>query len=391
MTQEPSAVSQASTPPAGASPAGASPAATPPEGASPGAARPAATSPDLARRLLAGLARWEVLLIFILGIMIWAGTSISPVFIQPDFWNSPNFGASISGTMEVAIMALAMTPIIIMGDIDLSVESMVGLSGAVLGVLFTAGIPLQLGIPIVLVVGAIGGLFNGLLVTRWGLPALVVTLGTLALYRGLANVVLGTSYVTGFPSEYTAFGFGYVPGTQVPWTLLAFLILAVVFWAVLHMTWIGRQIFAIGRNKDAARYSGVRVARLKTALFVLSGMVAAFAGIVLALRYNSVRSDNGTGLTLTVVMIAVLGGVDINGGKGTIPGVILAVFTLAALQSALRLAGVSGEYQNVAIGLLLIVSVIGPQLARQLRALVARVRQGRPRPARDPVPGEIVR
>jgi len=119
--------------------------------------------------------------------------------------------------------------------------------------------------------------------------------------------------------------------------------------------------------------------------------VAAFAGIVLALRYNSVRADNGTGLTLTVVMIAVLGGVDINGGKGTIPGVILAVFTLAALQSALRLAGVSSEYQNVAIGLLLIISVIGPQLARQFRVLVDRVRLSRRRPVRDPVPGEVVR
>ena len=333
------------------------------------------------------LARWEVLLLFILVLIVWWGSSISPFFIQPDFWNSANFGASISGTMEVAIMALAMTPIIITGDIDLSVESMVGLAGAILGVLWAAGVPLQVGIPIVLVVGLLGGLFNGLLVTRWGLPALVVTLGTLALYRGLANAVLGTSYVTNFPPEFTAFGFGYVPGTQVPWTLLAFLILAVVFTAVIHLTWIGRQVFAIGKNKDAARYSGVRVATLKTALFAVSGMVAAFAGIVLALRYNSVRSDNGTGLTLTVVMIAVLGGVDINGGKGTIPGVIVAVFTLAALQSALRLAGVSSEYQNVAIGLLLIVSVIAPLLARQTRALVDRLHPGRSNQAQGPAPG----
>jgi rhamnose transport system permease protein len=344
------------------------------------------------RAFLSALGRWEVLLLVILAILVWWGMQISKVFIQlPNFWDSPNFGASISGTMEVAIMALAMTPIIIMGDIDLSVESMVGLAGVVLGVLFTAGIPLQIGIPIVLLVGAAGGLFNGLLVTRWGLPALVVTLGTLALYRGLGSAILGTSYVTNFPSAFTTFGFGDLPGTHVPWTLLAFLILAVVFWAFLHFTWIGRQVFAIGRNKDAARYSGVHVANLRTALFVVSGMVAAFAGIVLALRYNSVRSDNGTGLTLTVVMIAVLGGVDINGGKGTIPGVILAVFTLAALQSALRLGGVSSEYQNVAIGLLLIVSVIAPIVARQFRVLLARVRRGRDRPVHDPVPGEIVR
>jgi rhamnose transport system permease protein len=348
-------------------------------------------APSRKGSLLSSLARWEVLLIAIMAVIIWAGLVISPFYLQLDFWNSPNFGASISGTMEVAIIALAMAPIIIMGDIDLSVESMMGLSGAILGVLWAAGIPLQVDIPIVLLVGVVGGLFNGMLVTRWGLPALVVTLGTLALYRGLANVVLGTRYVSNFPKEFTAFGFGYVPGTFVPWTLLAFLLLAVIFWAVMHRTWIGRQIFAVGKNKDAARYSGVRVATLKTAVFAVSGLIAAFAGVVLALRYNSVRSDNGTGLTLTVVMIVVLGGVDINGGKGTITGVILAAFTLAALQSALRLGGVSSEYQNVAIGLLLILSVITPQLARQFRVLVDRVRQGRNRPAREPEPREVVR
>jgi rhamnose transport system permease protein len=380
MTQDPRAVSQ---------PSEATSVPTPPAPVSAGR-RPGSRLAG-AGSILSSLARWEVLLVLILAVIVWWGSQISPFFIQPDFWNSANFGASISGTMEVAMMALAMTPIIICGDIDLSVESMVGLSGAILGVLWAAGVPLQLGIPIVLVVGLLGGLFNGLLVTRWGLPALVVTLGTLALYRGLANAVLGTSYVTNFPTEFTAFGFGYVPGTQVPWTLLAFLILAVVFTAVIHLTWIGRQVFAIGKNKDAARYSGVRVATLKTALFAVSGMVAAFAGVVLALRYNSVRADNGSGLVLTVVMIAVLGGVDINGGKGTIPGVIVAVFTLAALQSALRLAGVSSEYQNVAIGLLLIVSVIAPQLARQSRALVDRLRIGRPRQAQGPAPGEAVR
>jgi rhamnose transport system permease protein len=339
-----------------------------------------------ARNPLSALARWEVLLVIILAVVLWAGNTISPFYLD---WT--NFGFSVSGTMEVAVMALAMTPIIIMGDIDLSVEAMVGLSGAVLGVLWTSGIPLQIGIPIVLGVGLLGGVLNGLLVTRWGLPALVVTLGTLALYRGLAQIVLGTSYVSNFPTSFTDIGQGYVPGTQIPWTLLAFLVLAVIFFAVMHVTWIGRQVFAVGKNKEAARYSGVRVATLRTALFAVSGIVAAFAGIMLALRTNSVRSDSGTGLTLIVVMIAVLGGVDINGGKGTIIGVVLAAFTLTALQSALRLGGISSEYQNVVIGLLLIFSVITPQIARQFRVLVDRVNQGRTRPVRDPAPGEVVR
>lgn len=338
------------------------------------------------RRLtLSGLARWEVLLLIILAGLMWWGDQLSPFFLTPG--NLSNLASSI---MEVAIMAMAATPIIVTGDIDLSVESMVGLSGALLGLLWMSGYPLPLDIVIVLVVGALGGLFNGLLVTRGGLPSLVVTLGTLALFRGLAAVLLGSTAVTDFPAWFTNFGFGYVPGTLVPWTLVVFAVLAVVFWIVMHATWIGRQVFAIGKNKEAARYSGVRVATVRTTLFVVSGIVAALAGLLLAGYFSSARADNGTGMTLTVVTVVVLGGVDINGGRGTIPGVILAVFTIAALQSALRLAGVSSQYQNVAIGLLLIVSVIAPQLARQSRVLVDRVRPGQ-RPDREPVPGEVVR
>ncbi len=331
------------------------------------------------------LARWEVLLALILLGLIWWGTTISPFFLT-----ATNFSNSMSGIMEVSIMALPMTLIIVTGEIDLSVESMVGLAGAVLGWMWLKGFPLKIIIPVVLVVGVLGGLFNGLLVTRLGLPSLVVTLGTLALYRGLANVILGTTAVSNFPSGFTQFGFGNIPGTPIPWTLLTFVILGVVFWFVLHSSWIGRQTFALGKNKDAARYSGVRVGGLKVGLFVVTGLVAALAGLILASRFNSVRSDNGTGLTLVVVTIVLLGGVDINGGKGTIPGVILAVFTLAVLQSELRLAGWSGEYQAVAIGLLLIVSVAAPYLARQSRTFIGRVRGGRQSPAGSAAPGEVV-
>jgi rhamnose transport system permease protein len=332
---------------------------------------------------LAGLARWDVLLLVILIGLLVVGNSLSPVFLTP--FNMSNLASSV---MEVGVMALAMTPIIVMGDIDLSVESMVGLSGAVAGWLLLHGVPLPIGILAALGVGAIGGLFNGLLVTRGGLPSLVVTLGTLALFRGFAAVLLGPVAVTSFPSWFTTWGFGWVPGTQIPWTLVVFALLAVVFWIVIHGTWIGRQIFAIGKNKETARYSGVRVATTRSSLFVVTGLVSALAGLMLAGYFSSVRSDNGTGMTLTVVTIVVLGGVDINGGRGSIPGVILAVFTLAALQSILRLLGVSSDYQNVAIGLLLVVSVVTPILARQARSLISRVSRGQP-PPRDNLPGEV--
>jgi rhamnose transport system permease protein len=335
-------------------------------------------------RVLSAAARLEVFLIVILAFLIWWGNQLSPFFLT---WS--NFGFSIQDVMEISIMALAMTPIIITGEIDLSVESMVGLSGCILGWLWASGVPIEYGIPIVLLIGALGGLFNGLIVTRWGLPSLVVTLATMALYRGLAHVVLGSTVISDFPADFTNFGFGYVSGTNVPWTLLVFLVLAVVAVAIVHRTWIGRQVFAAGKNKDAARYSGVRVGGLKTALFVVSGLVAAFAGIILASRTSTASPDNGLNMTLAVVTIVVLGGVDINGGKGTVPGVILAVFILATLKSALTQYGMSTDYQNVAIGLLLIFSVIAPQLARQIRALVDRVSAGRHRSVRNPGPGEV--
>ncbi|MBV9358797.1 MAG: ABC transporter permease [Chloroflexi bacterium] len=313
------------------------------------------------------LARWEILLLVILLALIWLGTRLSPVFLSAE-----NFANLTVAEMEIGIIALPMTLVIIAGEIDLSVESMVGLASAVLGYLWAAGVPLSIGIPAVLVLGALGGLLNGLLVTRAGLPSLVVTLGTLALFRGLASVVLGPRAISNFPADFTAFGFGQVPGTPIPWPSLLFVVLAVAIGLTLHRTWPGRYVYAVGKNQGAARYSGVPVVRLKTTLFVLSGFVSAVAGVVLTSRLSSARADAGTGLTLAVVTAVLLGGVNIFGGSGTIPGVVLAVFTLAVLQNVLRLADVSTELQSISVGLLLIVSVIVPNLVRQFAQFARR-------------------
>lgn len=332
------------------------------------------------------LARWEVFLVIgILG-LIALGTRLSPFFLSAD-----NFGNLLAALMEVAIMALPMTLIIVAGEIDLSVESMAGLASSVLGYLWAAGVPLEAAIPIVLVIGALGGLLNGLLVARVGLPSLVVTLGTLALFRGMALIVLGPRGVSDFPTAFTDFGFGHVPGTPIPWPFVVFVILAAVLAIVLHRTWIGRQIYAIGKNTSAARYAGVRVTRLKVALFVLSGMVAALAGIILTARLSSARADAGQGMTLTVATVVLLGGVNIFGGSGTVPGVALAVIAVAVMQNALRLANVTVEVQSVALGSLLILSVWIPTFAHQARSAIDRVRGGRPPPDRLERPtGEAV-
>ena len=328
--------------------------------------------------------RWETLLIVALLGLIAAGTALSPFFLT-----AGNFANLIAALMEVAIMALPMTLIIIAAEIDLSVESMAGLASAVLGFLWAAGVPLEAAIPIVLLVGALGGLLNGLLIARAGLPSLVVTLGTLALFRGLALIVLGPRGVSDFPTAFTEFGVGHVPGTLIPWPFVVFAALAAALAVVLHRTWIGRQVYAVGRNQGAARFSGVRVTRLKIALFVLSGLIAALAGIILTARLSSARADAAQGMTLTVVTVVLLGGVNIFGGRGSIPGVALAVIAVAVMQNALRLASVTVEVQSIALGLLLILSVVIPNSAHQAKSAIDRVRGGRPPPADSVRRGEV--
>ncbi len=315
------------------------------------------------------LRSWEALLVVLLLLAIGLGTLLSPYFLT-----GFNVSSLTKDLMEKAIMALPMTLIIIVGEIDLSVASILGLASVVLGVTWAAGIPLALDIAIVLVIGSVAGLVNGLLVTRFGLPSLVVTLGTLGLYRGLGYVVMGDQAVSNFPPAFTSFGFGYVPGTLIPWPFIVFVLLALIFLAVLHRSWIGRQIYAVGSNKEAARFAGIHVARLKLLLFVLSGLLAALAGVIFTARFSSARPDNALGFELDVVTIVLLGGVNIFGGRGTLVGMILSLFVIGVLRNALGLANISGDVQNIVVGALLIFSVLGPNIAQRVQAAFTRRR-----------------
>jgi rhamnose transport system permease protein len=266
----------------------------------------------------------------------------------------------------IALIALPMTLIIVTGEIDLSVASMLGLTSAVLGALWDGGLPIETIIPLCLVLGAALGAVNGLFVTVFGLPSLAVTIGTLALYRGLAFVVLGDAAVAQFPSSYTGFVTGSTAG--IPNLVFPLAVLALVFGLVLHATPAGRALFAIGGGVEAARFTGVRVTRVKFWLYVVSGAVCALAGVLWTLRYASARADNGSGLELAVVAAVLLGGVSIFGGRGTLWGVLGGVALLASLQNALRLADVSNEALSVVTGVLLIASVLAPNAARAIRS-----------------------
>ena len=233
-------------------------------------------------------------------------------------------------------------------------------------------------IPAVLVAGALAGALNGVLITRLGLPSLAVTIGTLALYRGLAYVILGDQAVADFPSQFTDWGFGTFAGTQIPNPFVLFIVLAVVFGVVLHLTGIGRSIFAMGANEEAAHFSGVRVKRIKFWLFVVTGMVSALAGIIYTFRFASARADNAIGLELSVVAVVLLGGVSIFGGRGHLLGVICAVLLLGTLRNALTLNDVSAEVLTIVTGSLLLLSVLGPSVTARVREALRRGRGADP-------------
>jgi rhamnose transport system permease protein len=235
------------------------------------------------------------------------------------------------------------------------------------GVLTRAGVPFEVAAIAAIVVGAVGGALNGFLVTVVGLPSLAVTIGTLALYRGLAIGLLGTTAVTDFPEFWTDLAQARVGNTNIPVVLFLFLVLLVVFTVLLHFTPFGRGIYAIGLASEAARFSGVRVERTKLILFVLSGTVSALAGIYYTLRYGNARGDNATGLELQVIAAVLLGGVSIFGGRGAIHGVIAGVLLIGVLASALRLANVTSDVINIITGVLLVLSVVASSFLAWLR------------------------
>ena len=276
----------------------------------------------------------------------------------------PRFATPLTATnllldvTPILLIALTMAPGMITGDIDLSVGSMVGLSSVVVGLATQAGLPIPVGGLIAIVVGVFGGLVNGLLVTRFQLPALAVTIGTLALYRGLAIGLLGTTAITSFDRTWTQLAKSKIGTTGIPAVMLLFLVLLAVFVVLLHFTSFGRGIFAIGLSKDAAAFSGVDVPRTRIILFVMSGAMAALAGVFYTLRYTSSRGDNAQGLELAVIAAVVLGGVSVFGGRGALHGVVAGVLLIGALSNALRLAGVTSDVINIITGVLLVLSVI---------------------------------
>lgn len=303
--------------------------------------------------LRGSLARWETFLLFVLiGIFI-SGTQVSRYFLTPS-----NISIALAGMTPAAIVALPMTLIIVTGEIDISVGSIIGLCASVMAVCVEQKLPVEIAMVLGVGVGTLAGLTNGLIVVYGVLPSLVVTIGTLALYRGIAQIILNERGVSGFPEWYQNIGFGTIDGTPIPWSTLIFILFFAGFAIFLHATRWGRVLYAIGNNREAVRFSGTNTRRAVLGVFIASGTMSSLAAIVLTAYLASARSDTAIGLELPVITAVVLGGVNIFGGAGTMIGVLLALLVLAFVQNVLGLAGVTPEEQQIVTGAVLIVTLI---------------------------------
>ena len=311
---------------------------------------------------MARLKTWEGMLA-----LLFLATFAGNVILAPEFLTLQNQINLFQLSIEKIIVALVMTLIIINAEIDLSVASVMGLSACAFGYLVTGGFPAGGAIAVCLAVGLMAGMVNALLIARAGIPSLVVTLAMLIGFRGFARVLVKDQSMGNFPLWVTHLGQDALLG-PLPLSLVLFLVLLVGLGVLLHRTGFGRQIVVIGTNAEVARFSGLNVARVKTVLFLMSGFIAALAGLLYAARLGSVRGDAGTGFELDIITMVLLGGVSIFGGKGSMTGVVLSILIILNLRNGMALTNITGHIQTGVIGVLLIASVLIPNLTQDLRA-----------------------
>lgn len=302
------------------------------------------------------LKSWEALLALVAVAIFALNAFASPYFLDP--WNLSD--ASFNFT-EKAMIAFAMAMLIVAGEIDLSVGAIIALASTVMGLAMAAGASTPVLVALGLGTGVLCGAFNGLLVARFGLPSIVVTIGTMSLFRGISYIVLGDGAFTGYPENFAWFGQGYVFWV-ITVELVIFALAALVFGVLLHRTSFGRMVQAIGNNATAARFSGIRVERVRFILFLLTGLMSGIAAVCLTSRLGSTRPSIASGFELEVVTIVVLGGVSILGGSGSILGVVLAAVVMGLVTFGLGLLNVPGIVMSIAVGALLIAVIALPRL-----------------------------
>src|SRR5262245_43691226 len=297
-----------------------------------------------------------------------AGEILLFATIGKNFATTANALEIVRLSAEIGLIAVALTPVIISGGIDLSVGSLIGLSAVIFGMLWRdKHLPIPIAASLTLVLGASAGLLNGGLITRLRLPPLIVTLGTFSLFRGLAEgMTRGVENYTSLPSSFLFLGQGYVRG--IPAQLPLFIIAALGFWWLMHQTATGRALFAIGLSPEGARYAGIPVERRLMLVYLLSGLASSAAAILYVAHLGQAKADAGTGYELMAITAVVLGGTSIFGGRGTVHGTLLGLLTIVVLQNGLRLAALPAELAGILIGGILLVTIAVERLAARAGA-----------------------
>ena len=304
------------------------------------------------------LRSWEFILFVLVVLMLVVATAVVPGLTRPF-----SVSTGLATFAPAALMALPLALLVIVRDIDISVGSIAGLSSVAGGLAIQAGQSVPVVVVVAVITGLVCGAINGFFVAILGLPALLVTLGTLALFRGLCYVLLGGTPISPLPDFFSALGNDNIPGFVVPWAIVPFVLFAIVFSVVLHRSTVGRRIYAIGGNPDTAHYSGIHVTRIRFLLFVTSGLMCALAGMINMGITSQVAPDGALGVELDVITVVFLAGVSVLGGKGRITGIVLASVLILALRKSLQLLNVSGYTQGIAIGGVLILSLLVTNLS----------------------------
>jgi len=320
--------------------------------------RPSTRHDDNAESLLTTflrrIMRWEIGLCLLIVIVTIGSSTASSNFLSPFNLETMALNATVLG-----FLALGVAPVIMTGDIDLSVASILALSGVVMAVLWQHGTNIWLAALIAIVLGAALGLVNGLVVVMFELPSLAVTLGSMSTYTGIAFLVLQGNAIINFPAPLVQLGSGGLFGSDFPIATLVLLLFASILAFILHLTGFGKAVFAIGGNRQAARFSGVPVARTRILVYVIAGVFSALAAIFYLGNFDTAQANMAADQLLPAITAVILGGVSAYGGSGTIPGVVLALILLQVLETGLGVAGLSGQEQTISVGVLLIIAISG--------------------------------
>jgi rhamnose transport system permease protein len=300
--------------------------------------------------------QWEWMLVAIFIIINIMNANLSPYYL-----NASNILDATMTFLDKSFIVLPMAFIIILGDIDISVASTVALSSVIMAVSYNSGVPLVISMIICLLVGTICGFINGLLIVKFKeLSAVIVTLSTMIIYRGIAYIILQDQASGKFPDWFNYLGWGYV--WNIPFILIMFVVFAIIFGLLLHKTTFGRRVYAMGNNITASRFSGVQVDKIKIIVFTLAGLMSAVTALFLTSRMGSTRPNVASGYELDVIAMVVLGGVSTAGGKGKIIGTIISIFLIGLLRYGLGLINVPAQIMLIIIGGLLIFAVMIPNI-----------------------------